>query len=106
MIYLTEAAANAVRTAIKGANTPIEGLRLAVDAGGCAGFKYLMGLVADPNPEDIVVEERGVKVFVDRDSVQMLEGTTVDFVIGLQSSGFTFDNPQATASCSCGKSFG
>jgi len=106
MIILTEAAANAVRTAIKGANTPIEGLRLAVDAGGCAGFKYMMGLVANPNPDDIVVEERGVKVFVDRDSVQLLDGTTVDFVTGLQSSGFTFENPQATSSCSCGKSFG
>ena len=53
-----------------------------------------------------MVESDGVKVFVDRQSLPLLAGTTVDFVIGLQNSGFTFDNPQAKSSCSCGKSFG
>ena len=47
-----------------------------------------------------------MKVFVDRDSLGHIEGTTVDFVNGLQSAGFTFDNPRAKSSCSCGKSFG
>jgi iron-sulfur cluster assembly accessory protein len=106
MIHLTETAANAVRTAIARADAPIEGLRLAVDAGGCAGYKYMMGLVTKANPDDIVVEREGVKVFVDPDSIRHLEGTTVDFVVGLENSGFTFDNPQAKSSCSCGKSFG
>ena len=106
MIHLTESAVNAVRSAISGASVPVEGLRIAVDAGGCAGFKYQLGLVAEVNPEDIVVEREGVKVVVDRNSLSYLAGTTVDFVIGLQSSGFTFDNPQAKSSCSCGKSFG
>jgi iron-sulfur cluster assembly protein len=106
MIQLTESAADAVRTAITRASAPVEGLRIAVDAGGCAGFKYLMGLVAKPDPDDIVIESEGVKLFVDRDSIARIEGTTVDFVSGLQSSGFTFDNPQAKSSCSCGKSFG
>ncbi len=106
MIHLTESAVNAVRTAISGANTPIEGLRIAVDAGGCAGYKYMMGLVAKADPDDVVVERDGVKVFVDRHSLMYIDGTTVDFVIGLQNSGFTFDNPQAKSSCSCGKSFG
>ncbi len=106
MINLTENAISAVRTAISRADAPIEGLRLAVDAGGCAGFKYMMGLVTKADPDDLVVEREGVKVFVDPDSVMYLEGTTVDFVIGLQNSGFTFDNPQATSKCSCGKSFG
>ena len=106
MIELTESALNAVRTAISRADAPIEGLRLAVDAGGCAGFKYMMGLVTKAEPDDVVVEREGVKVFVDPDSVMYLDGTTVGFVIGLQNSGFTFDNPQATSKCSCGKSFG
>jgi len=106
MIHLTENAVNAVRSAISRANAPIEGLRLAVDAGGCAGFKYMMGLVAKADPYDVVVESGGVKVFVDPDSVMYLDGTTVDFVNGLQNSGFTFDNPRATSKCSCGKSFG
>ena len=106
MIHLTENAVNAVRAAILRANAPIEGLRLAVDAGGCAGFKYMMGLVGKADPDDIVVERGGVKVFVDPGSVLYLDGATVDFVTGLQSSGFTFDNPQAKSKCSCGKSFG
>jgi iron-sulfur cluster assembly protein len=106
MIQLTESAQNAVRSAIAGAGTPLEGLRIAVDAGGCAGFKYMMGLAAAPEPEDEVIESGGVKVFVERASLPLIAGTTVDFVIGLQNSGFTFDNPQAKSSCSCGKSFG
>ena len=106
MIHLTENAASFVRSAISGAGVPIEGLRIAVDAGGCVGFKYEMGLVSEANPGDAVVECAGLKVFLDRESLPYLAGTTVDFVIGLQSSGFTFDNPQAKSSCSCGKSFG
>jgi iron-sulfur cluster assembly protein len=106
MIELTESAVNAVRTAISGARQPVEGLRIKVESGGCAGFKYMMGLVANLDPTDHVVERGGVKVFVDPESLSYLTGTTVDFVIGLQGSGFTFDNPQAKNSCSCGKSFG
>ena len=106
MIDLTESAVNAVRSAIAGAGQPVEGLRIKVEAGGCAGFKYMMGLVSDIEPADFVVERGGVKVFVDQTSLPHLDGTTVDFVIGLQGSGFTFDNPQARNSCSCGKSFG
>ena len=66
----------------------------------------MMGLVTKADPDDVVVERDGVKVFVDPDSVMYLDGTTVDFVIGLQNSGFTFENPQAKSKCSCGNSFG
>lgn len=105
MIDLTESAVNAVRSAITGANAPVEALRLKVESGGCAGFKYMMGLVSEIEPDDTVVETAGVKVVIDSTSVPYLMGTTIDFVIGLQGSGFTFDNPQAKNSCSCGKSF-
>jgi iron-sulfur cluster assembly accessory protein len=106
MIHLTESAVNAVRSAIQGANAPVAGLRISVDTGGCAGYKYMMGLVAEINPDDLLIEREGVKVYIDKESLPYLDGTTVDFVIGLQNSGFTFDNPQARKSCSCGKSFG
>ena len=106
MINLTDSAVNAVRSAIAASAEPVDGLRIMVEAGGCAGFKYMMGLVADRNADDLVVEHDGIRVFVDQDSLTYLNGTTVDFVIGLQGSGFTFDNPQAKSSCSCGKSFG
>jgi iron-sulfur cluster assembly protein len=105
MIQLTDGALNAVRSAIAGAAQPVEGLRIVVEAGGCAGLKYMMGLVSDVTPGDVLVEREGVKVYVDEASLQHLSGTTVDFVMGLEGSGFTFDNPQATSRCSCGKSF-
>lgn len=106
MIQLTESAVSAVRSAMGGAEEPVAGVRIMVDAGGCAGFKYMMGLVVEVDPDDLLIELDGVKVFVERDSLSLLEGTTVDFVTGLEGSGFKFDNPNAAAICSCGKSFG
>ncbi len=106
MINLTQSAVNAVRMAIDGARNPIAGLRIMVESGGCAGLKYKMGLVAETDQADLEIEQNGVKVFIDPASVAFLKGTTVDFVIGMEGSGFVFDNPQAKSSCSCGKSFG
>ena len=106
MIRLTESAANAVRSAIENSTLPVEGLRVMVESGGCAGNKYLMGLVAEATPGDILVEQGDIKLYVEPESADLLSGTTVDFVIGMEGSGFTFDNPGATKSCSCGKSFG
>lgn len=106
MINLTDSALNAVRTAIAGAAGPVGGLRVTVETGGCAGNKYLMGLVAEADPDDTVVECGDVNLYVDAKSHELLAGTTIDFVVALQGSGFTFENPNATKSCSCGKSFG
>lgn len=106
MIELTESAVNAIRTAIAGSAQAVEGLRIMVQSGGCAGNKYLMGLVTDILPEDIVVEKGGIKVFVEPHSVSLLQGAVMDFTIGIEGSGFIFSNPNATSSCSCGKSFG
>jgi iron-sulfur cluster assembly accessory protein len=106
MINLTDSALNAVRTAIQGAKDPVGGLRIMVEAGGCAGYKYMMGLVDEASADDTVVERDGVKVFVDMKSHELLNGTTIDFVVALEGSGFTFENPNAASSCSCGKSFG
>ncbi|GBQ86093.1 iron-sulfur cluster assembly accessory protein [Gluconacetobacter johannae DSM 13595] len=105
MIQLTDSACEAVRSAIAGAKTPVEGIRIMVQSGGCSGFKYMMGLVSAPEPDDIIVEFDGVKVFVDAESGPHIEGTTVDFVVSLEQSGFAFDNPNAGSKCSCGKSF-
>jgi iron-sulfur cluster assembly accessory protein len=106
VITLTESAVNAVRMAIGGAKDPIAGLKIMVESGGCAGLKYKMGLVAETADDDVVVEQAGVTVYIDSASLSLLQGTTVDFVIGMDGSGFVFDNPQAKSSCSCGKSFG
>ncbi len=105
MVQLTESAASALRSAITGAGTPVEGLRISVQSGGCSGYQYMMGLVSQIEPDDLMFENSGMKVFIDPASVPLLRGTTIDFVVSLQGSGFTFDNPQAKSSCSCGKSF-
>ncbi|HET9954347.1 MAG TPA: iron-sulfur cluster assembly accessory protein [Polyangiaceae bacterium] len=105
MIEVTETAVNAIRNAINGASEPVAGLRIMVQSGGCAGYKYLMGLVKDAEPGDVVVEQSGIKVFVDEKSVPLLSGVVLDFAVSLDGSGFTFNNPNAQASCSCGKSF-
>lgn len=105
MINLTDSAVSAVRTAISGATEPVEGLRIMVEAGGCHGFKYQMGLVGQQEPDDLVIEKDGIKVFVDQSSLGYLDGTTVDFVVSLEGSGFSFENPNAGSRCSCGKSF-
>ena len=106
MITLTPNAISAVKTALSNAATPAEGLRIMVEAGGCAGYKYLMGLERQAREGDAVIETEGVKVFIDDVSQGHVHGMTVDFVTGLESSGFVFENPNAASKCSCGKSFG
>ena len=102
MIILTETAADAMRSAI--ATAGVQGLRLGVLPGGCAGMKISMGLVKDAAPDDIVVEQHGVRLFVQPASEPHLNGLTVDFVSDAGGAGFTFDNPNAKR-CGCGKSF-
>lgn len=105
MIQLTEAAAQALHTAITGTSTPIAGLRLTVLAGGCSGYQYQMGLVETAEPTDLSCESRGLAVFIDPPSAPLISGTTIDFVDGLDGVGFAFNNPQAKSTCGCGKSF-
>jgi iron-sulfur cluster assembly protein len=106
MIVLTDSAVQAVRSAIDKAEADPAGLRIQVEAGGCAGYQYKMGLVASADPDDAVIENGGVSVFIDPVSQPLIAGTTIDFVVALEGSGFTFENPNAENRCSCGKSFG
>jgi len=105
MIQLTDSAVSAVKTALSRSARPAEGLRIMVQAGGCAGLKYMMGLETAEREGDAVVQQGGVKLFIDKESQPHIAGMTVDFVTGLEASGFVFDNPNAGSKCSCGKSF-
>jgi iron-sulfur cluster assembly protein len=106
MIDLTNEAASAVKAAMSRAGNMEAGLRITVQTGGCNGYKYLIGLDAEPRADDAVIESSGIKVFVDPDSKPLVAGLRVGFVESLEGSGFTFDNPNATSKCGCGKSFG
>jgi iron-sulfur cluster assembly protein len=81
------------------------GLRIAIIGGGCSGFQYQMSLDTEPDEDDKVIEMGDLKVFVDSRSVLYLEGTKVDYVEGLNGSGFKFDNPNSRGTCGCGESF-
>lgn len=105
MINLTETATKAVNNFIVAANKPVAGLRIRVEGGGCSGFKYAMRLEDAVEDGDQVVEIGGVTLLIDGLSAPMLEGVTVDYVESMEGSGFKFENPNASASCGCGKSF-
>lgn len=81
------------------------GLRLAVTTGGCSGYNYGLYFEESANPEDKVFSANGLDVFVDPQSYPVIAGTEIDFVDGLQGSGFKINNPNAMSMCGCGKSF-
>lgn len=80
-------------------------LRLSVEGGGCSGFQYKFGLDDGPEGDDLVVETDGVRLVVDSVSLDLVAGSTVDFVDSLGGSAFKVENPLAAAGCGCGSSF-
>ena|SRR5438552_1226591 len=81
------------------------GLRVRVVPGGCSGFQYSLNIEEESRQGDFVLDERGVRLFVDMFSAQYLNGVEIDYVTNVMGSGFTFKNPNATGSCGCGSSF-
>jgi len=105
MLTFTESAQKAISRFIKGSDTPVAGLRISVTGGGCSGMQYGMALEEGAKDDDVVVEAGSLTIFVDPHSAPLLQGVTVDFLDSMEGSGFKFDNPNASASCGCGKSF-
>jgi iron-sulfur cluster assembly accessory protein len=81
-------------------------LRLTVEGGGCSGFQYKFDLADAADGEDAVSETDGVRLVVDPVSLDLVAGSTVDFVESLGGAAFKVENPNATAGCGCGSSFG
>lgn len=104
MVTLTQTAVATLEQVLAKSGPAAQGLRIAVTDGGCAGLKYQMGLETEAANDDAVLEFGTVRVFVDPDSAELLDGVVVDFVEGIEGAGFKFDNPKAVA-CGCGKSF-
>jgi iron-sulfur cluster assembly accessory protein len=82
-----------------------EVLRVAIQGGGCSGFQYGLGFDRGTQEGDLELEQHGVKIVVDQFSAPYLVGASIDFVDGIQESGFKIDNPNASSSCGCGHSF-
>jgi iron-sulfur cluster assembly protein len=105
MITLTENAANEVKRLMQAQNLTDVNLRMGVKGGGCSGMSYTLNFESETREQDQIFDVHGVKVVVDPKSLLYLEGTTLDFVNGLEGTGFKFVNPNATKSCGCGSSF-
>lgn len=82
------------------------GMKVGVKGGGCSGLLYTLSVEREPGPDDKVVNNNGVKVFIDKKSYVFLAGTELDFSDGLNGKGFVFQNPNAKKTCGCGNSFG
>src|SRR6476659_2262491 len=81
------------------------GLRVRVVPGGCSGFQYSLNIEEESRQGDFILEQHGIRLFVDMFSAQYLNGVTVDYTSNMMGSGFTFENPNATGGCGCGSSF-
>jgi len=103
-ISLTESAASRVREHLARRGQGL-GLRLGVKASGCSGFSYVIDYADAPGPDDVIFEDQGIRVFVDRAALAQLDGTRVDFVRQGLNEAFRFDNPNVRAACGCGESF-
>ena len=105
VITLSDRAADRVKEIMTQAKEPIVGVRVGVASGGCAGMSYVMEYAKKTNPNDEIIEDKGVKVFVDSGAIMYLLGTEMDYKKEEFSSSFVFKNPNETERCGCGESF-
>ena len=103
-ITVTKKAAEKIKALIK--QEKKKALRISVLPGGCSGYQYGMELDDKAAADDITVEEQGIKIFIDKESMKKLNGSNVDYIDSLQGAGFKINNPKATKTCGCGNSFG
>jgi len=104
MITLTDSAADRVRTFLASRGAGI-GLRLGIKKTGCSGFAYVVNYADEVGEDDVVFDTDDVKVVVDRQSLELIDGTEVDYVREGLNEAFRFRNPKATGECGCGESF-
>ena len=105
IIKLTDNAALRIKEIMANAEKDYIGVRVSVKSGGCAGMSYVMEYTKEANPNDEIIEDKGVTVFVDSAAIIYLLGTEMDYKKEEFSSSFVFNNPNETERCGCGESF-
>ena len=105
IIKLSDNAASRIKEIMANAEKESLGVRVSVKSGGCAGMSYVMEYTKEINPSDEIIEDKGVKVFVDSSAIMYLLGTEMDYKKAELSSTFVFNNPNETERCGCGESF-
>ena len=104
VIKLSDKAANRIKEILSQEKDTM-GVRIGVKSGGCAGMAYIMEYAKTHQPNDELIEEKGVKVFIDPSAIMYLLGTEMDYKVEEFSSSFVFNNPNETERCGCGESF-
>ena len=105
VITLSDNAANRIKEIMSNNEKNSIGVRVGVKSGGCAGMSYIMEYAKEINPTDEIIEDKGVKVFIDPGATMYLLGTEMDYKQEQFSSTFVFKNPNETERCGCGESF-
>ena len=105
VIRLSDKAAKRIKFIMSKAENSAIGVRVGVKSGGCAGMSYVMEYAKEINPNEEVIEEKGVKVLIDPKAIMYLLGTEMDYKEEKFSSQFIFKNPDETERCGCGESF-
>ena len=105
ILTLSQKAADRIKEIMSKDENNSIGLRVGVKSGGCAGMSYVMEYTKEINPNDEIIEDKGVKVFIDQSAVIYLLGTEMDYKKEEFSSSFVFNNPNETERCGCGESF-
>ncbi|MBI3675505.1 MAG: iron-sulfur cluster assembly accessory protein [Proteobacteria bacterium] len=103
-VRLSDAAAARIRDIMAASDGKHQGVRVGVVNGGCAGMSYTLDYADAPQAFEEVVEDKGVKIFIDPKAIMFLIGTEMDFVRDKLAARFVFNNPNQTASCGCGES--
>ena len=103
-ISLTESAADRVHKYLDARGNGV-GLRLGITETGCSGYSYVINYADEVGENDVVFEDRGVKIVVDPEALQLIDGTEVDFVKNGLNEAFSFRNPNVSGECGCGESF-
>jgi len=105
IIKLSENAASRIKEIMSNSEKDSLGVRVSVKSGGCAGMSYVMEYAKEKNPADEIIEDKGVRVFIDSAAIMYLLGTEMDYKKDELSSSFVFNNPNETERCGCGESF-
>ena len=105
VITLSDRAADRVKEIMAQAKEAIVGVRVGVASGGCAGMSYVLEYAKKTNPNDEIIDDKGVKVLIDPKAIMYLLGTEMDYKKEELSSTFVFKNPNETERCGCGESF-
>ena len=104
VMSLTDAAADRVREIMANTDRPVEGIRVGVTKGGCAGMSYKVEYAEALKPGDEIIDDKGVRVLIDPTAVLFLLGTQMDYKVDKLTAQFVFNNPNQTSACGCGES--